>query len=57
VLGWVVRCMYLRLVLIFFVSFGPFLGIVVAIGFVIVLCCFVDGLLVFVFDLYLFLRI
>jgi hypothetical protein len=57
VLGWVVRCMYLRLVLIFFVSFGPFLGIVVAIGFVIVLCCFVDGLLVFVFDLYLFMRI
>jgi hypothetical protein len=49
------RC--LLLFLIYYISFGPFYHIHVAIGYVLELYCFVRGLLVVVCDLCLFLRI
>jgi hypothetical protein len=47
-----VLCRYLLLFFICFVSFDPFLRILVAIGFVVILCCFVIYLLGIEFDLY-----
>jgi hypothetical protein len=54
---WAVQYKCLLLFLICFISFDPFLRRLVAIDFVVILCCFVICLLVVVFDLYLFLRI
>jgi predicted RND superfamily exporter protein len=50
--GWAVQCRCLLLFFICFVSFDPFLHIIVATGFVVILCFFVMLLLGVEFDLY-----